>query len=181
MKCPSWSSLEINRKCLGGGIHAFYVALWSPLSGPSIPFLINKEKFQGTERLTHVNPLFWERRAVYVCGGDGSAKASESGLNTLRPLSLKVCQRVHSGRRPSKSTIMGFNAFHLWRGKGLRVHVLRGSTMYKVMAITRHHKSAKEVKSEMPKPSIKGRDYEKNENVSRDLQSFVPNGYHHTC
>lgn len=47
--------------------------------------------------------------------GGGVAKATESGLNTLRPLSLKVCQRVHGGRRPSKSIIMGFNAFHLRR------------------------------------------------------------------
>lgn len=47
-----------------------------------------------------------------------SAKATDSGLNILWSLALKVCQRVHARRRPSKNTIMGFNAFHLWREKG---------------------------------------------------------------
>lgn len=80
--------------------------------------------------------------------GDGdtsSAKATESGLNTLRPLSLKVCQRVHGGGRPSKSTIMAFNAFHLRREKRLRLHVLRPASQLHNVSIYGHrmpHKSA---------------------------------------
>ena len=75
-----------------------------------------------------------------------------------------MCQRVHGGRRPSKSTIMGFNAFHLRREKGLWLHVLRGvaSTMYQFMAIRGIIKLLPRwrlgPRSEMPKPSIKRHD-----------------------
>lgn len=57
----------------------------------------------------------WWWRGGKGGGGSYGAKATESGLNTSRTLSLKVCQRVHGGRRPSKNTIMGFDAFHLGR------------------------------------------------------------------
>lgn len=116
-------------------------------------------------------PSSKKKSCMCVCsmggwGGDGSpcAKATESGLNILRPLSLKVCQRVHGGRRPSKSTIMGFNAFHLRREKGLWLHVLRGvaSTMYQFMAIRGIIKLLPRwrlgPRSEMPKPSINRHD-----------------------
>lgn len=92
-----------------------------------------------------------EKKSLHVClcaMGDGdtsSAKATESGLNTLRPLSLKVCQRVHGGGRPSKSTIMAFNAFHLRREKRLRLHVLCPASQLHNVSIYGHrmpHKSA---------------------------------------
>ena len=62
------------------------------------------------------------KRAVCVCvcnGGMGAPVPKPLWIRPeyIRPLSLKVCQRVHGGRRPSKSTIMGFNAFHLRKGR----------------------------------------------------------------
>lgn len=52
------------------------------MSGSSVPFWINKEKFQGTVRLTHVNLSSWKKSSMfYVCvlvcieWGDGSPSA----------------------------------------------------------------------------------------------------------
>lgn len=64
MNCPS-SKFETNRKCLGCGTVLFVVLFEVPPSGPSIPFLINKKKFQRTVQLTHVYP--WLLRKVAVC------------------------------------------------------------------------------------------------------------------
>lgn len=39
--------------------------------GPSIPFLINKEKFQGTLRLAHVYSSLFSEKVMRVCAGPG--------------------------------------------------------------------------------------------------------------
>lgn len=49
--------------------------------------------------------------------------APESALYILGTLSLKVCQSLCCGRRPTTSTIMALNAYHLQRG-GAPLHVL---------------------------------------------------------
>lgn len=140
----SWSSHEINRKCPGSGTRAFLVffnvALMTSSVRPINSFSDKQQKSSREQCDSHMFTLSSKKKScMCVRWGDGNpgAKATESGLNTLRPLSLKVCQRVHGGRRPSKNTIMGFNAFHLRRENGLWLHVLHGvgSTMYQFMAI----------------------------------------------
>lgn len=96
---------------------------------------------------------------VCVRWGDGdtsSAKATESGLNTLGPLSLKVCQRVHGGGRPSKSTIMAFNAFHLRGEKRLRLHVLRPASQLHNVSIYGHQMPHKSTEVGEAAPATKG-------------------------
>lgn len=77
-------SLEINRKCLGGGTCAFLMLPFEVLrQGRSFPFLINKEKFQGTVRRAYVQPLLKGTGCVCLCvcvldeGGMGGGWESE--------------------------------------------------------------------------------------------------------
>lgn len=67
MNCPYFMKVsQINRKCLGCGTHAFYVALWSRPSGPSIPLFDKQGKVPGNSATHTCLPSLLRKRAVCV-------------------------------------------------------------------------------------------------------------------